>query len=384
MANEQCHVVHDLIALGEVKKALSSQNYQANDIDEILRLPLLSRLLAASQLQASIPSIHDLDLPENSLSSLSSPPASEKLDESQEQQDLNEAVGILEGVAAAHPEAEGMDILTTFLVPEVCRKISKHLPLKRKRQKYSQKHHSWDGLSWNTTILKNTWADLDTSGGDGDIFHKGKKIKRVCKDNQEQIQVMEEEYDDDDADDGDDDDDADSENENNSKYPAKKKCKMSTDDTSTSLSHSSFLKASSMAGDSQESAIRKILIEITQLVLKSLDLTKDQLNYGQEVEAKQTEGKEGGELEIVEASEGKVPSDSNVEANPQSLEEEGGGATLGVKSDSLLAEQPSSSSKPSFSANDVSFILPALMHHCPILRYRHVAVSFKSTSFYRF
>ena len=497
---------HDLIGLGEILKALSvstkkNESKKNNfDHDEILRLPLFSRLLAASQLHACVPSYDDLYLMMNkkndevdgySLKKQGSTSMSTLLmNDTEQQNSLNETVFRLEAVAAAHPAAEGMDLLTNFLAPNACRKISKFSPLKRKRSSSQSFHfdvngesrgHFWKG--WDTTALNNFCMNTEasTNNADGNLTHEGakmihlrKKIKQSSEtspcgekrklvhndihndeDEDEEDEDEDEDEGDEDEDEDEDEDDDDEDDKKNVGYNddandekdiktnqkhdrlqnlTKKKLKfdnrkknqspkyMIPDDspseandeskdekqkksTSHSKASSLLFKTSSLEGDSQESATRKILMEITQLVVDSLHVPKQNIlslattfSIGNENATKQESNNYSRNEEFDRSNINEKESSTHAK---QAIDEHVGkknensevitssalhdvwhnhqqevGVALTTKSDSLLAEPSSSKSlSSSFSSNDVSAILPALMYHCPVLRYRHVAVS---------
>ena len=368
---------HDLIALGEFKDALSSK--ASNSSDEILRLPLLSRLLAASQLQASIPVIDDLNFKTQPLSNASSLTTKKISEIPKTHFSVDETVWRLEAVAAAHPAAEGMDVLITYLAPEACRNICKYGPIKRKRSQLScGSKHEWDGLSWDAQNLK----DFVKTNSDNSNWKKKAKYSSVNNEKHDvQMQMMEEEFKEDIRTDHEINEESLRSNLSTKKDKSYIKAMESlanqdTLKTTSTLSHSSFLKASSMAGDSKESAVQKMLMEICELVLKSLNLTKKVLTQKPLGTAIKTDNAK--EKNIIGEDETKISKNAIDENNSQYLlvdQEVLGGVTLNVKSDSLLAEPSFSKSLSSFSVNDVSTMLPSLIHHCPILRYRHIAVS---------
>ena len=115
--------LHDWLALGDLEVALAPEKRDEDDLDrrkdEIRHLPLLLRILSASQPLSSIPSII------------------EQHTESVEGTDplVDEVVSRLEDVAATYSAAEGVDALTSYHAPSICRKISRLPPLKRQKRK---------------------------------------------------------------------------------------------------------------------------------------------------------------------------------------------------------------------------------------------------------
>lgn len=164
--------VHDLITLGEFRKALlfhdstnsiktNNKSFSKNDPhasnkkhreqhqeqrqrrDELLRLPLFLRLLSASQPLARIPTIlpkttnlKDKEGPPSNTSSLSSSPSPhhDHRHSIHSHRHADEIVPVLEKVAASFPLAEGVDVLVSYLAPQLCRSISRCVEVKRKRR----------------------------------------------------------------------------------------------------------------------------------------------------------------------------------------------------------------------------------------------------------
>ena len=167
---------HDLLALGAVREALeldglskskkgresepgdALKNSQEKEVEgsdmkkrgdvslrmikreQVLRLPLLLRYLSILQPLASVPSISFASDDDNDEKNISDKNMSD--DEIEYQMEVNTVVALLEKVAVSFPAAEGVDILTYYLAPEVCRKISKYSPLTRKRRTSSLSQHA--------------------------------------------------------------------------------------------------------------------------------------------------------------------------------------------------------------------------------------------------
>jgi hypothetical protein len=105
--------IHDLLSIGEIEAALSSRRESDAEID---RLPMLLRLLAASQPSSAVPHL----MPNTLAPKQNSDPL------------VNAVVSKLEDVAATHSAAESIDVLVTHIAPSISRRISKLQPLKRK------------------------------------------------------------------------------------------------------------------------------------------------------------------------------------------------------------------------------------------------------------
>jgi hypothetical protein len=115
--------LHDWLALGDLEVAFDPEKRNEEDLDrrndEIRRLPLLLRILSASQPLSSIPSItQDTKSVEGTTDPL-----------------VDDVVSRIEDVAATYSEAEGVDALTSHHAPSICRKISRLSPLKREKRK---------------------------------------------------------------------------------------------------------------------------------------------------------------------------------------------------------------------------------------------------------
>lgn len=115
--------LHDWLALGDLEVALAPEKRDEDDLgrrkDEIRHLPLLLRILSASQPLSSIPSI----IGQHTESVEGTDPL------------VDEVVSRLEDVAATYSAAEGVDALTSYHAPSICRKISRLPPLKRQKRK---------------------------------------------------------------------------------------------------------------------------------------------------------------------------------------------------------------------------------------------------------
>jgi hypothetical protein len=115
--------LHDWLALGDLEVALDPEKRNKEVLDhhndEIRRLPLLLRILSASQPLSSIPSITQVS---KSLEDTIDPL-------------VDDVVSRIEDVAATYSEAEGVDALTSYHASSICRKISRLSPLKREKRK---------------------------------------------------------------------------------------------------------------------------------------------------------------------------------------------------------------------------------------------------------
>lgn len=206
--------IHDLLALGEIKSALNTKlfseqvlhdktNYHSeNDNatksrkggiimsdskrnseislrqskrDRVLRLPLLLRLLSMLQPLSSVPSIRLPSISDNEEHTTSEKETCD--DEEDHQNKIDQVVALLEKVAASFPAAEGADVLTYYLAPEACRKVSRCLALTRKRkinfsQDCSDKNKNENNDDDNNHQVSSNSSNSDKRNNDTDADRK--------------------------------------------------------------------------------------------------------------------------------------------------------------------------------------------------------------------
>lgn len=462
--------------------------------NEIFRLPLFLRLLNGAQPHACLPSIdefipqgkqtehqHQQEQPDDNAEKEGDTFVKQKKKEIADHLNVQNIIARLEIIAASHPEAEGIDMLISYLVPEVCGQFCYLSPLKRNYTNAStpQKHHEqlqqqqqlqihqknkcdfwWDGFSWDLETLENVIytfinkTKMKKKKGLGDSHVKnnalkqGKKRKFLNKDSSNEVE--------------------------SEKHLHKKKKTSSPSTSSVEKQKQKELKdiADALLGldkaqpiiseqdvtknkgkkenanlysnvtiasigdpgvsedDSQEFAMGQILQEINSLVMMALSLKPkdlllnshnniDDRGTGQDDEdnnsrdVKRSGSKAGStestadarakdkgitqtktEIEKYQHKNTLIRSDKKMiqKKDEQQNVSKGdntafllddadkqetlglGGVILSIKSDSLLAEPSSTlSSRTSLGRNDLSEILPTLMHNFPLLRYRHVA-----------
>lgn len=273
--------LHDWLTLGDLEVALDREKRDEQDLDhrndEIRRLPLLLRILSASQPLSSIPSIIQGS---KSLEGTTDPL-------------VDAVVSRIEDVAATHSEAEGVDALTSFHASSICRKISRLSPLKREKRK----------RQWKIQDLASVGVSpMGGSPRKKRILTVGDEIQANgnASDNEEVSGVDD----------------------------------MSVEDgagiTAHEQSSDTCVEARTASADSQEAMTTICLIEITSLVVASLE------TFSQNKD--------------------------DDEGSPSSL-------SLSITADSLLFG-PASGLHCHLGAT-----LSALMHHSPVLRNRHVAAS---------
>eukprot|EP00970_Alexandrium_tamarense_P009547 scaffold1917_cov196-Alexandrium_tamarense.AAC.8 len=317
--------LHDLLSIGEIESALPASTHASSNGEPTsggscleARLPLILRWLSAAQPLANVASSETSKQDGKYASSLPNP---------------DRTVPLLEDVAASHPNAENVELLVSALAPSVCKDtIGKLPPLSRRKTQTN----STDATSWNTENLDVALERLSTHG-----------VYELHKRHQEQLHLPGKRQKIDSADgyiathaDGDD-----SDMESADKEQDMMKVEASTDSLS-----SFFARASSAANDSHEAALRSALRELVGLVKASL---RSAITVcGPSLES--------GHVDTANA-----------------FFKETGFVTpgLSVQSDSLFAEKDSMMSSIGGGWSGLAVMLPILMHHSPVLRHEHVALT---------
>ena len=352
------HQLHDLLSLGEIESALSSSTNSQSDTDEKsssgtqlsndaslgLRLPLLLRWLSVAQPLADISP--NLDAPKENKNSSKARP------------DPDVIVPLLEDVAASHPDAENVEVLVSALAPSVCRDTIAKLPLLTRNVVERLSHNSWNIINLDAALERLSNQSQHQSSKrqlDQDQSRAGKRQKIHLSDaynNKDGIEAAS----------SDDDEDKDVESSTKSYH-------RQNSETQEDISNF-FTRASSAANDSHESAMRKALHELVGLVASSLRTHSNSVNNadndgGGEESGNGRENRDGDE----------TPSSSG---KTNLFLKETGFLTPGitVKSDSLFAETNATSASIGGGWSGLTVMVPALMHHAPMLRHEHVAVSF--------
>ena len=317
--------LHDSLALGEIEAGLLAQKQNRSEIDEIQRLPVLLRLLSSSRPLSSIPTFDTATEESESEVAANSTPIDEL---------ANEVVARLEDVAATYSVAEGVDVVACHLAPTICRNLSKLPPLKKRKR----------DCQWETN-------DLVVIGA----TPRSRQNKKRRRDSDTQSLTRTDSA-----------DELNLETDDLSAEEAGGAGGMSSDDDDkiagslhggySSSNRRYSRRASADAGitgseDSQEEVVSKTLSDLSALVVASLE---------------------------------PIRADSNDKAG-----EEGTTAFL-RKGNLALAMDDSALSEPSrgqmttttaesvgdvMTGSDLGATVAALMHHAPVLRHRHVAVS---------
>mmetsp|Transcript_11755 Transcript_11755/g.23398 ORF Transcript_11755/g.23398 Transcript_11755/m.23398 type:complete len:1347 (+) Transcript_11755:48-4088(+) len=363
--NEQpSHRLHDLLSHGQVEPALSASTaVQLNDPSLGIRLPLLLRWLSAAQSFASLSFPFD--------------PSSEqhqgetaKMDELRP--DPDRIVPLLEDVAASHPDAENVEVLVSTLAPSVCRDSVGKLPLLTRRNNglapcrgYKKSYDSWNTSSLDKALEILSYPNSHQSHSkrkldrDQDSTYRGSKRQKS--------ELIEEN-------DMDDDISAD-EMENSDAHPSVTHRQMSSETPGHATDLANFFAlASSAANDSHESAMKKTLQELLGLVSSSL-ISCDAKMMGNNSETNDEDGggKVGGAGTENENDGEQMGASSSAKSNRFFSETGFLAPGISIKSDSLFAESKAIASSSGGGWSKLSVMVPALMHHAPIIRHEHVA-----------
>ncbi len=332
--------LHDLISIGEIQSALStsisSSIESGGDTSLGVRLPLLLRWLTAVQpLVTSSPSSK---LEETSGSHIVA--------------NANSVAPLLEDVAAAHHDAENIEVLVSSLAPAICKEVVGKLPpISRKksdnaflsRQKLVQQGQA-DCDAWDTNVLDKALDRLLKQEQ-----HKRKRESEAVLDSKKQkstsndeylekmktvIDVLEQDLKNDDEYMG-------VEQEETKNGVETHGATNGREDTLSSF----FERA---PDDSHTSSLRRVLHELILLVKSSLNTNEE----------------EG------------AASNTDEDGHKDSTQMRGSASKspwISTKPDSILAETDTIISSSGVGGFGLPVLISALMHHAPILRYRHVA-----------
>ena len=324
--------LHDLIAVGEIESALSTSISSNNgDTSLGIRLPLLLRWLTAAQ-------------------PLSTASPSPTLDDSTSKvlvASPNAVVPLLEDAAAAHHDAENIEVLVSSLAPAICKEvIGKLPPISRKkpdnefisRQSLAQKHQPSGGDVWDTKVLDKAIHRLlkqeqkRKRESDQTSMSNSKKQKSSSNDEYLEkmktvVEVLEKDL----------------ENEDDEDIGIEKDVPMERESLQNGGDDtiSSFVERAS--DDSYVSSIRRVLHELLVLVQNSLTTDKD------------------------------VGMTSNTDDRDSTLHDTQKSPWVSIKPDHLLAQTDTTTSSSGIGGFGLPVMISALMHHAPILRYRHVS-----------
>ncbi len=298
--------LHDYISLGEVEQGLSmtSTHNDSQAQEEIQRLPLFLRLLSTTRHLVSI-SIFDTSVGEET----------DPL--------VHRTVERLERVAAIHSVAEGVDVVTCYLVPTMTRKLSRVSPLTRALD-----------TSELTEVARNP---------KGNPSRKKQRLEGNTPTSDAEEDGFSEDEDDDNANDA---------TEEDGDGEKRKKRKRSAPSNGARRRTSLEIAAE----DSQEATVVKTLSELTSLVATSLqpfDIHPEE-NPQDDNHHKETE-----HSNLPHYSYGK------------------GQFALTID-DSILAETGREDTGGAMELSDLGSTIAAIMHHAPVLQSRHVAVRSRS------
>jgi hypothetical protein len=314
--------LHDLIAVGEIESALST-SISSNSGDKSLgiRLPLLLRWLTAAQPLATASPSPTLD-DSTSTVLVASP---------------NAVVPLLEDAAAAHHDAENIEVLASSLAPAICKEVIGKLPPISRKKPDNEFISRQSGDVWDTKnidkaihrLLKQEQKRKRESNQTSMSNNKKQKLSsndEYLEKMKTVIEVLEKDL----------------ENEDDEDIGIEKDVAMERESLQNGGDDtiSSFVGASD---DSYVSSIRRVLHELLLLVQNSLTTDKD-----------------GGMT-------------SNTDDRDSTLHDTQKSPWVSIKPDYLLAQTDTTTSSSGIGGFGLPVMISALMHHAPILRYRHVS-----------
>jgi len=383
--------LHETIAFGDYEHALSTPNTDTTETgkkNEMLRLPLLLRLLSSSQHLATLNAITDTD-EDDEISKGAVVGVDSETNSSTRTDYVTTVVQLLEQVAARHACAENIEVFS-HLAPEICRPIAKSLsrPLKRKRRLITVGSHDEKEVVLGkgvvvTDRIETGGQSIATSGWYDD------SLKEICGKSKH--------YDDDKGKGGGDGEDMDlikgagDGDDYQSQEEGGESNDEGNDSSKTSRRENSQAKetkrgrkggvniidrASLDESDTLESTVCKTLLELLNLVASSLKpiqastrlLTSTNSNSNSNINSNSNSNSNSSQKQVSEK-------DADDEDNDADKDEASGQlnmdsvAEIKLKPDSLLSE----TSLGSIYDSELSAIITSLMHYTPIIRHEHLA-----------
>jgi hypothetical protein len=331
-SNGKALSLHDSISLGEVELGLSCEHRPSEE--EVRRLPLLLRLLSSSRPLSSIPTF-PLPPPDDE---------DEENDELSSDTDviIQQAVNRLEDRAALYSAAEGVEVVACHLAPYVCRKISRLAPLQRtKKSKGASAKAGELEYEFGTQELSRLATNpvLSTASRSGSTGKRQKMSSEALQQREHTTSAS-----DGISDDLDDDEDM-ADASGDATASANNKRRRATSERESVL-------GAGNSEDSQEATVTKTLSELALLVVQSLQSTT--------TPRKEDDGGGGGEGEKSSLS---LTIEDSILAEPRQGQGSGTAASIGSVGGGAMV------------ASDLGSMVVSLMHHAPVLRHRHVAVS---------
>ena len=330
--------LHDLISIGEIESALStsisSTTGSDNDTSLGIRLPLLLRWLTSVQPLATASPQPNLDKKSTQL------------------RNLDSVSCLLEDVAAAHHNAENIEVLVSTLAPTVCKEVVGKLhSISRKkprnaflhRQSLAQKDQA-DYCEWDIDVLDKALHRMSEQDqrkrkrGDQAAATVNKKQKPASGDQylekmKKVIDVLEHDI---------------NENYDEEMDVEQEEERKSVDSELNGVDGAlpSFLDK---PDDSHLPMIRCVLHELFTLVKKSINAKEDDTTNSNNTV-------EGGQQKDSTQLRGSNKS-----------------PWISTKPDSILSQTDTITTSSGNGGFGLPILITALMHHAPILRYRHVA-----------
>ena len=324
-SSNMSHQLHDLFSTAQLESALSSFNRTSTKEDKSfsIRLPFLLRCLASLQSRSDIaPFLNDYELQTTRLN-------------------VNLVSRLLEDVAVSHPGAENIELLLA-IAPLICGntigKIHHVSRCKHNAPLYTALAGCDDSGNFSIRDTKGLSAALQRLSTLGDVGLNKRSI------HEEHLSGKRQKIDNDDS----------SYDSDDMEILPPTQSTDKKEDTMESRNTCTIHPASFAANDTYESAMRRTLQELIFLVKSSLD-TKTSTNCDIQNQC----------------------DEENVVSIQSSFYKETGvmAPVLSIKSESLFAEINPTSSSFGGSLSSLCAMVITLMHHAPILRHEHVAVS---------
>ena len=366
--------LHDALALGEIELGLSNSAASSADesttkhhIAELQRLPYLLRLLSKTRPLVTIPSLQDPSRAQES--EVADAPnnlnPSENNSSSSQDDPLVEAVRRLEHVAARYSTAEGVDVVTNYLLPVLTKSLSQLPPLVK------------DTSPGNNNYYKNTESLIQAAKYNPKASAKRRKRSAMSaasssSDGQQDHPNKEEQYDSDvEMDDVPITSNDTTKEETEGPHQKKQKIALERRD-SIGPDGSSV----AVAEDSLEATVSKTLTELVTLVVHSL-VPVQPIHLDEADDGGDQEG--GGEHHHHSSNSNNNSSSNHDDPDHPQTQHQHGHRLLLAMDDSILSESGKGGIEESVGAamggSDLGSTIASIMHHAPVLRSQHVAVS---------
>ena len=392
--------LHEFLAFGDYEHALSTPNTDTTATgkkNEMLRLPLLLRLLSSSQHLATLIAITDTDEDEDDETSKGAgtgtgagTSAENDTNSSTRTTDtdyITTVVQLLEKVAARHACAENIEVFA-LLAPEICRPIAKSLsrPLKRKRRLITVGSHDEKEVvlgkgvvvtdrigTGGQSIATSGWYDDSLKEMCGKSKQYDDEKGKVGDDGEDMDLVKGAGHEDgDDYQSQDEGGDSNEEGNDSSKSPRRENSQAKeTNSRKRGRKEEGvniFDRASLDESDTLESTVCKTLLEVLNLVATSLKPIQASTRLLISNNSNSNSNSNSSQKQVSEKDADDEDNDVDKDEAPGQLNLDSV-AEIKLKPDSLLSETSLGSRYDS----ELSAIITSLMHYTPIIRHEHLA-----------